>query len=58
MSQFIFKDSALKARLVNKALNFYVGEYKTDKMEAWFPYICGTGEGLCLTQQDKDWAIK
>lgn len=56
MSQYIFKEAALKGRLIKKAQNWYVAEYKTDGMPSWFPYICGTAEWLRLTEQDKEWA--
>lgn len=57
-SQYIFKDKDMKARLINKDNNYYIGEYKTSSMETWFPWIVGTAEGLKLSQQEKEWAIK
>ena len=55
-SQYIFNESDMKARLIRKAVNWFVGEYKTPEMEQWFPWIAGTREWLSLTDKEVAWS--
>lgn len=57
MSDYIFKESGIKRRLIKTHEDWYVGEYKISSMDSWFPWIAGSAKFLGLTQQEKEWSI-
>lgn len=64
MSHLIFNDGVLKSRLKkmlagNQYGDWYVAEFKevADIEAIWLPWIAGTAEYLCMTEQDRKWAL-